>query len=255
MTFTLAQQEFRIRYYLWAISEFEREINESFPTMRLFKAAWTYETYQFMQQLTKSDQLVLAHSLLKRFHSNAVQALGESCSAEEELLRLRRDNFPSNSWGIDEEIRIRRSAGEAIKFASKRKIRKVVTAQFKAAFGDECIGLACVDEEPELRFKMKRAGWIVNTFFRFGRRESILNYSHNIESEMTFKIPGGEVGMGMEGYISFNSWLGIASQTEWRYLMDEDVEPACNTAIKLCGHFFEVLPKLLKGLEADNVTP
>jgi hypothetical protein len=36
--------------------------------------------------------------------------------------------------------------------------------------------------------------------------------------------------------------------------MDEDVDSACDAAIKLCGHFFEVAPKLLKGLEFEKIT-
>jgi hypothetical protein len=255
MTFKSAQREFRIRYYLWAISEFESEIEESFPTLRLFKAGASWATYQFMQQLTRREQFALAHALLKRTHANTVQVLGETCSPEEELLRSRRDAFPSNILTFSAEIRARKNAGEQIKLASKRRLRKVITAQFKAAFGRECIGLACVDEEDDLRFKMKRSGWIVETSFFFGRSKALLSYNHKIVSEQTFPYRHGIIAMGMAGYISFNSYLGIASQTEWDYLSDEEVEPTCNTVIKLCGHFFDVLPKLLKGLECETVTP
>jgi hypothetical protein len=255
MTFSKAKREFDIRYYLWATSEFEKEIEESFPTLRLFKAGGAWKTHQFMLQLSKSDQLALARSLLKRFHPNAVKALGETCSTEEESLRSRRDASTNNILSFGEEIRARKNAGEQIKLASKRKLRKVMTAKFKAAFGHECIGLACVDEEPDLRFKIKRSGWIINTFFDFGRSQTILNYSHNIESEKTFPYRGGEVGMGMGAMMSFNSYLGISSQTQWHYITDEEIEPRCATALKLCAHLFDVLPKLLKGLECETVTP
>ncbi len=208
-----------------------------------------------MLKLPKSEQLLLARSLLKRFHANAVKSLGESCSAEEESLRSRRDAAFSNILSVGEEIRARKNAGEPIKLASKRKLRKVMTTHFKAAFGDECIDLACVDEEEELGFKMNRAAWIFNTFFYFGRSQTVLNYSHNIESEKTFPYRGGQVGMGMGAVMSFNSYLGISSQTEWHYLTEEEIEPACGTALKLCAHFFDVLPKLLKGLECETMTP
>jgi hypothetical protein len=208
-----------------------------------------------MLRLPSTERLVLAHGLLKRFHPNAVKALGETCSTEEESLRARRDSFPSNILSFAEEIRARKKAGEPIKLASKRKLRKVMTAQFKAAFGDECIGLACVEEEEDLRFKMKRSGWVVNTMFYFGRSHAILNYSHNIGSEQTFPYRHGRIAMGMRGLISFNSYLGISSQTEWDYLTEEEIEPSCAVALKLCAHFFDVAPKLLKGLECETVTP
>src|SRR2546430_2575026 len=138
MTFSEATREFDIRYYLWAISEFEKEIEESFPTLRLFKAGGAWKTYQFMLKLPKSEQMVLARGLLKRSHPNAVKSLGETCSPEEESLRLRRDAAFSNIVSFDEEIRARKKAGEPIKLASKRKLREVMMAQFKATFGEEC---------------------------------------------------------------------------------------------------------------------
>jgi hypothetical protein len=254
MTFSEAKRRFDVRYYLWAIAEFEKEINGSFPILRLFKAGAAWKTYQFMLKLPKSEQLVLARGLLKRSHPNAVKTLGEDCSAEEKLLRSRRDAAFSNILRVGEEIRARENAGEPIKLASKRKLRKAMTAQFKAAFGSECIDLACVDEEPDVRFKMKRAGWIVNTFFYFGRSQPVLDYFHNIESEKTFPVNAGEMRMGIGGGMSFNSSLGI-SRTEWHYLTEEEIEPTCAVVVNLCAHFFEVLPELLKGLECDTVVP
>ena len=57
---------------------------------------------------------------------------------------------------------------------------------------------------------------------------------------------------GIGCIISFNSWLGIG-QTEWNRLMNEDVDSACDAVIEHCRHFFAVAPKLLKGLELENV--
>jgi hypothetical protein len=54
--------------------------------------------------------------------------------------------------------------------------------------------------------------------------------------------------------LSFCSWLGITGATRWKYLVNEDVEAACEVAMKFCGHFFEIAPKLLKGLEFDKIT-
>jgi hypothetical protein len=256
MTFSEAKREFDIRYYLWATSEFEKEIEQSFPTLRLFKSGGPWKTHQFMLKLPKGDQLILAHSLLKRFHPNAVKSLGETCSIEEASLLSRRDAPISNIVSVGEEIRARKNAGEPVKLASKRKLRKVVTAQFKAAFGSECIDLARADEDDEvLRFKMKRAGWFVTTSFYFGRSKPVLNFMHGIASEEPLIYRPGIGPMVIGAMMSFNSCLGIASQTEWHYLTDEEVEPACAAVLKLCAVFFDVLPKLLKGLECETVVP
>jgi hypothetical protein len=255
MIFSKAKKEFDIRYYRWAMSEFEKEIEGSFTTLRLFKAGSSWLTFQFMLKLSKRDQLILARSLLKRFHPNAVKALSETCSIEEESLRSRRDAAFSNILSLGEEIRARKKAGEPIKLAKKGKLRKVITAKFKAAFGDQCINLASVEEEDDLAFKIKRGGWIVNTFFDFGRRETVLSYSHNIVSEKTFPYRNTRIAMVMGWGMSFNSYLGISSQTEWHSLTQEEIEPACTLALKLCSNFFHVLPELLNGLGCERVSP
>jgi hypothetical protein len=315
MTFEKAKQEFEIRYYLWAISEWEKEINESFPNLRSFKAGSAWETYQFMQLLNRRDQMILAHGLLKRFHPDAVKALGESCSREEESLRFGRDEFfrirqqyqyvpqlekggqfdvaqfwiqrlraeAANVPGVaffdddksllsqldavflripltfEEQIAARKQAGEKIKFASKRKLQKAITDKFKAAFGSQRIEHRFDDEfDLSSNFDIKCCGWILSTHFWFGRRESLINYSHGIGSETRITHPESKASasaMVMAQMVSFSSWLGITSQIQWEYLMNEEVEPACDAVIKLCRHFFEVAPKLLKGLEFEKITP
>jgi hypothetical protein len=93
MTFSKAKEEFQVRYYLWARSEWERQIDGSFPDLHCFKAGPAWETLQYMQQLSRHEQLLVAGGLLKRFHPDAVKTLGETCSPEEEAFRSRRDCF------------------------------------------------------------------------------------------------------------------------------------------------------------------
>jgi hypothetical protein len=252
VTLEKAKQEFQIRYYLWAISEFEKEIDQSFANLRSFKAGPIWGLHQFMQKLDRDKQLVLAHSLLKRFHPDAVKALGESCSDEESSLRDELDDFRRNSFGLEVEIPARRRAGEKIKFVSKGKLRKIIVARFREAFESQCVKMEIGPEWDPL-FDMKCCGWIISTQLWFGRHESLIEYSHSIVSETRIHHPQNpEItapAMKLKHRISFGGWLGICSQTQWEYLMEEDIEPASDAAIKLCGYFFEVAPKLLKGLE------
>lgn len=255
MTFSEAKKEFDIRYYLWSISEFEKEIEDSFPTLRLFKAGSAWPVHQFMLNLPKCDRLVLARSLLKRSHPNAVKSLRERFSPEEEALLCRRDAIFSNIVSFGQELRARIKAGEQIKPATKGKLRKVMMAKFKATFGKECIDLARANEDEEmLQFKIKRAGWFVTTSFYFGRSKSVLDYMHRITSEEPLIYRPGIGPMVMGAGMSFNSCLGV-SRSQWNYLAEEEIEPTCGVVVKLCARFFEVLPKLLKGLECDTVVP
>jgi hypothetical protein len=255
MTFSKAQQEFRIRYYWWATADFEREIHESYPDLRLFKGGLISHLYQFMQRIDGRKQLVLAHALLKRFHPAAVRALAHSCSAEESALRDELDNFCLKS--SVREVSAKRCAGKAIKFVSKRKLRQVMVAKFVETYGSRCIRME-IGEEWDPLFFMKCCGWVISTQLYFGRRESIIQYRHSVQSETRihhaadprWSVPALE----LQESISFAGWLGVCSQTQWQYLTKDDVEPASDAVIRLCGHFFEVAPKLLKGLEFDKLT-
>jgi hypothetical protein len=259
MKFSEAKQEFQIRYYYWAASEFEKEIDAGYPNLRLFKVGTCREAYRFIQRLDRNGQSLLAHSLLKRFHPEAVKALGESCSVEEESLRDRLDGFRRSAPLFQENSR--ELAAKAIKSLSKRELLSLMAMKFRDAFGAQCVEAdRVVAGDPRLEYQIKLAsGWVVSTHFWFGHRENMIEYDHAISSEAAF-VQKGPRGPYMANFVigsmmSFCSWLGISSQTQWKSLTDaEAANHACNATVKLCGIFFEVSPKLLRGLELEKVT-
>jgi hypothetical protein len=258
MTSSQAKREFEIRYYLWAISEFQDEIEHSFQNFGSFKTGHVWKLQRFIEKLDRADQLVLASAMLKRFHPDAVRTLNESCSPEEQALRNQLDSFRNRDAGPEIEIAARRRAGEKLKFTSKRKLLKITSQTFQSAFK------ACSeidrdeDYDPHLRFQMESGGWVIYTNFWFGRQESLIDYCHGIATKSIFAQKGAkgvyhaQFPMGM--MLSFCSWLGICSQTQWKHLQTEDVSVACDALVKHCAHFFEVTPKLLKGLEIDSIS-
>lgn len=258
MTSSQAKTEFQIRYYLWAISEFKEEIEHSFQSFRSFKTGSAWKLQRFMEKLDRADQLLLASGLLKRFHPDAVRALNETCSPEEESLRNRLDAFRRTKAGLELEIAERRQAGEKLKFVGKRKLLNITSQAFQSAFGNSIEIDRDEDHDPRLGFRMKCGPWTIYTNFWFGRKEPIISYFHGIATEKIFTLKGAgdpyeshfPVGM----MISLCSWLGISSQTNWEYLQNEDVSVACDALLKLCSRFFEVAPKLLKGLEVDRIS-
>ena len=136
------------------------------------------------------------------------------------------------------------------------KLRKTMAEKFTKADGERCVKIPGERRDPW--FEMKFAGWIVTTGFTFGRSESMISYSHSIGSEAKTPIPEfpPEVWpptkrLGL--HISFAGWLGICSRTQWEHLFAEAVEPACDAVLKLCDRFFDVAPKLLKGLEFETI--
>jgi hypothetical protein len=250
-----AKQEFQIRYYYWAISEFEKEISESFSNLRTFKNGPIWEAHQFMQQIDRDEQLTLAKNLVRRAHPDAVKILGETLSDEDNLLLNRFDNFRSQFHG---KIGIN-SNGEKIKCVSKSKLRKAVENAFIKKYGSRCVKILTTEGGWDPFFEMKFAGWIVNTSFSFGRHQSLISYQHSIGSEK--KIPIQEYpsecwppAMKLGRSLTLLSGFGIIGQTQWMFLAKEDVDPACNNVIKCCEHFFEAIPRLLKGLEFERIT-
>ena len=154
MTLLEAQREFRIRYYLWATAEFEREIEESLPGFSSFTHGTVTQTAQFMRRLEKPKQRVLAGGLLKRFHPVAVDALGEVCAKEEEKLLSQRDSY-CNMFPLCPAAELLEPG--VTRLTGKAKLRRTILNQFKAAFGSRCFDLVSVGMDPELDFKMNCA--------------------------------------------------------------------------------------------------
>jgi hypothetical protein len=239
-----AQREFKIRYYLWARSEFEKEINELLPNSHSFKAGRAWETYQFLRQLEKNSQVAYAHAFLKHLHWEAAQALGESLSPAENILLGKHRVFSTNlSIKFDAEIQVRKLAGEKVKFASKRKLQKAVTSKFKQAFGNRIISEENEFEfDPVSSFDINCAGWIISTQFWFGRPQSLIEYHHLIDSKNKMPPPKNMLpAMRLDQHLS---WLHF---NRWEHLGDADIDPACDAAIKFCEYFFAAAPKLLDG--------
>jgi hypothetical protein len=312
MTLSEAQQEFQVRIYLWATSEWEKELSESFPNLRVFKAGSAWRAYQFLRQLDRTEQIALARSFLKNTFADAARALGEHYSAQEESLfyiyndffrirglynlvkrfekegqtvkaragfqvirldaarllgrtdtdddkslRLRLDaTFGPTPPTFEEQLAAKRAAGETITFASKQELKKAMLSKFKNVYHEQFS--KHLINEPESVFRMQYGGWIISTVFFFGRHEGSIDYFHSIASAGTLRYQTKNGGYSLPCALSSNlslcSWLGISGATEWEYLTDQEVESTCHTAVRLCAQFFEIVPRLLKGLDPESIT-
>ena len=251
MHLTEAKREFEIRRYYWSVSEFEKEIKSSFPNLRLFKSGFGWKIHRFMQGLELSDQLTLAHGILKNWHSTEVKNLTEVISEEEKSLAESFRQFASLPSSLEVEIQSRKQAGEKIKLASKRKLRKAAVSMFVETFGSRCVAIK-IGEEWDPQFHMKCCGWIINTQLVFGRPQGLVDYGHMVESEARTQHPQyPQYTFAAVTLSSGVAWL----ENRWEDVMEGDVEATCNAVIKFCGYFFEAAPKLLKGLEFDKIEP
>jgi hypothetical protein len=93
MTLSDAEKEFRLREYVWAKAEWEKEVNESFPHLHLFRTSHAWDIYQFLQKLNKADQLALVIGRLKQRHREEALTWGEHLSEKEESMCRKFDAF------------------------------------------------------------------------------------------------------------------------------------------------------------------
>jgi hypothetical protein len=80
-----------------------------------------------------------------------------------------------------------------------------------------------------------------------------MDYWQNIQSETTTAYGGAPVLL-LGQCISFTGWLGIFAQTQWEYLVEDEIEIACDTVMRFCSKFIGVAPVLLRGLEFDRIS-
>ncbi len=248
MTLEEAKREFEIRVYHWWVSEFEREIGDSFPKLRLFKSGYGWQLYSFMRKLEPRDQLILAHARCKS-GSTYLEASGEKMTEREtELLNLFEQFVREPAW-METEIRLRKEAGEKIKLISKAKLRKAVVAKFVEAFGMQCFDMKLGAEWDPL-FQMKICGWIVSTQLTFGRSQAVLTYWHKIVSETRISHPQNPQLTGPAMTLSPGiAWL----VNRWDDILEEDVDSTCNVLVRHADSFLSVAPRLLAGIEFDKV--
>lgn len=250
MKLSEAKREFEIRCFYWHVSEIEKEIKNSFPNLRLFKSGSGWKLHHFMQRLNPSEQLMLARGKLKiGYSASTLEDMGESISEEEKDLA---ESFHQFAWELSDleiEIQSRKQAGEKIKFANKRKLRKATVTKFIETFGSQCADMK-IGEEWDPQFHMKCCGWIINTQLVFGRTQGLVTYRHVIESEVRIKHPKfAQFTFPAVTLSPGFAWL----ENRWQEVMDSDVDSVSTAVIKHTGFFFEAAPILLKGLEFDQI--
>jgi hypothetical protein len=258
MNLSQARQEFQIRRYLWAKRKAAEEIKDELPHFWLFKGGASWKYYQFMKSLENNELKLYVNADLRRSHRHAAANLGESNSPEENAIEEQFFRFQEFS-PFERELASRKRKGEIVKFVSKGRVQTAMIASFKKAFGGPGLEVTRMNRHRSPLLHMRFLGWLVYTNFnfsggRFGGGRSVIQYSHLIVSEERICHPTTP-GVTGPALLLANAlcWIGLG-RMEWDYLMEADIEPACDSVVTLCREFFDELPKLLKGLERENVT-
>jgi hypothetical protein len=252
MTFAEAHTEFSIRLYRWAKGALEKEILEGFPRFQLSKD-WSKLRCHFIHTLDQQSKDLFCQGILQKHHQDAVTALGEAISADSEVLIRREEAFRSenNPWA-------RASASQPghgkQTLATRRELKKAITAHFRATFGDECLPPDPLDGKSDLRFRMKCRGWIIKTGFEFGRWGPEITCDHNVWTGkwITKDDPQVLFANCLGFRLSYGNEIGIGSG--WEGVTIDNVERTCLAVVGHCQRMFDVFPMLLENLDLQLLT-
>lgn len=248
------KEEFNVRYYWWALEDFKREIQEGFPFLQGFKCGSPWCVVKMMSEMDDFEKYFFAKSLVKRFHLEAVETIGETITADERQLC---EMYFNQALQLDTQVLVARSKCGSSKvrpLASRAQIRRLVKSELKKA------GVHLAEEEDLdgiLTCHDTVGCWNIITRIYTRDRDSQVSYDHAVWSADRIEpvtLPNGKNEMWpirLGHSVSFLSWLGVAGQTEWRNLQDADCRQVAEELGKLYFHFLEVAPRILKELSVS----
>lgn len=222
------RDEFLVRFCVWAQEDSLREVKEEFPFLRRMGNDAANEFIEFAERLSKSERMLFAEAMVKRFHPRAVELLKTSISSDEiSLIRLFTDWRRAQGWNAQQKQKAGNKAG----------FRKLLAKKLIPALGEP----VAVQSTREVWVYQQEIGcWLVRTWIDTGGRKA-LQYSHSISA--------GEF-VPLLANTSFLSWLGI-SASEWPIVEEGKEEATASCLVDLCSHFLFAAQGLLEGLRHD----
>ncbi len=254
MTYQEAQTEFYIRLHHWRKTALEKEIQEGFPRFRNFNNHASIRC-RFFETLGKDSQDIFMRGLSQTRHQLLLQTcrqpaantLVEEIPPEFAVLARREEDF-QREYAIALWKSLS-SSGIERTLAKSRERRKAIKAHFRAAFGDKCL-----PPDPyygnDVVFQIPCNGWIIVTYFYFGRWEPEISYHHNIWTGKLVTKDEPDVFLGSQ--LNYGNEIGIGSG--WQGIAVEDVDRTCLAVVEHCRIIFDALPELLKGLDLHLLT-
>ena len=223
------QREFAIRYYRWALEQWRSEIDGGFPILRGIRDSSCTGTLEIMKTQSRDERLEMARTLTKRRHPEAVAALGDTFSTEEQrLFEHWRHLRATLYWESAEYAAVGQPRKKRI--APLRAAIRQVVAPVVGKEVDCCHGVL-------YRYETRIGRWTVATRIDFTDRQADIIYDHLIRLS--------EDSRRFAGPISVEKWFGISGVSEWRGLSDEEIPEAVANLALVCRRFLEAAPYLL----------
>ena len=127
----------------------------------------------------------------------------------------------------------------------RRELRLKLKAELKAQLGP-----SRASGTSEYRFRTWMNGVTVRTHLDTGGSTRQFSCSHAISSGQQ-EYWGNDQTTIHDG-MSMVEALGVFPSTEWRYISQEEVPIAVESAKMLCAHFLKAVPMLVEGLSDES---
>lgn len=233
MSIESKKNEFRLRFYNWAIQDVQREESHNFPFLQSFKSGLGRRALNVLLSTKKEKRRHLFGALVKRFWLSTMDGkmTAEEIAATKYFLREVSTPLPGEIELMEMEIRepSRFKLDQKLLLAClKKQLEPIFGSQFVQT--DRNVWKATIDID----------GWKLFTIVDFGSRLHQIAYHHIFAPSNDYIC---------ENQISLLSWMGIGGQTDWSGIQENDVEPTFRDLTKICSHFLKALPVLLDGLK------
>lgn len=219
----MAYQEFLVRFYEWSLADALREVEIGFPLISRIHGVHGRRFVSALEGVPREAREELLRLMVRRFHPVAMELLGTPLTdgdleVLEEFLMKRMSNWQS-------------SAAKGIKGRRLRSLlQSVPPYKSDSVMRPSDLGPSFLD------FQIDIGPWTVFTYVECGRYP---NYHHLVRSPQEY----------LQSQISVQSWMGIASVTEWDLAEPGDEESIVATMKEAFGRFLDAVPSLLDRLE------
>jgi hypothetical protein len=216
--------EFALRLYRWAGEEWKTELASDCARLRAYPCRSLRRVAERLLALRKSDRERAAAGLLKRFHSEAVTALGNRVLPEEQAL-------------VDRVLKLPLMVPPPVPPVDRKLLRRAVREKLTATTG------AKPDRSYETGVEwrhVQRVGAVeLLTYVDTGGRPARqVEYSQDVRSLE---------GLELKRFISLASWLGITSTTRFDLVSPGEEEMAAGQIVALARYFADALQQICLG--------
>lgn len=227
MTSDAVRSALVVRLYQWALQDWERELCNGLPMLRAVRSPEAFRLLDLMDRLGLEEQRSLARALMKRFHPEAVSALGDQPNETETAILAQWDSWRRHPSKREDML------GERGKVDRKR-LATIIKEGLASLGPPEKLGSL------EWRYVTTCEGWAVTTYLDLGGRFSDVAYHHDLgEGERPPHVR----------FIPLLSWLGVGGgATRWKISSEDEATATAAVLGEICRHFIGAIPDLVAGL-------